>query len=172
MRERRRTWMKSSGRRSFHQRVTSALLLKKRCPPMSKRYPSWQTVRDMPPTYSGSFSRTVTFQPASTASKPAVRPAGPAPTIRTRPLGCRSAERGAVKGGGDGGAALARYPNRPHGTCATKTVAKPGAFRQAIVDEMALRPRCRRPGCGDGRRLDLLAAPLRQERVCQWITPL
>ena len=76
--------MKSFGSRFFHQRVTSSLLLKNLCPPMSKRNPPLLTVRAIPPTYSGSFSRTVTSMPASRAPQAAVSPAGPAPTTTTR----------------------------------------------------------------------------------------
>jgi len=49
--------MKSLGSLRFHHRVTSSLLLKNLCPPMSNRNPPFFTVREMPPTYSGSFAR-------------------------------------------------------------------------------------------------------------------
>src|SRR4051812_1185709 len=50
----------SFGRISVQKSSTSFDFEKKRCPPMSKRKSLYLTVREMPPTYSESASRTVT----------------------------------------------------------------------------------------------------------------
>jgi len=68
----------SAGRISCHGASTAGTLVKKRCPPMSKRQPSRSAVRLMPPTIA-SPSSTVTGTLRWTSCYAAVSPAGPAP---------------------------------------------------------------------------------------------
>jgi hypothetical protein len=49
---------------------------------MSNRFPLYRTVREIPPTYSASASRTVDVSPARESAHAAVSPAGPAPMMR------------------------------------------------------------------------------------------
>ena len=75
--------MKSSSPRiSCQNSSTGVTLVKKRCPPTSKRHPSRSTVREIPPTTS-SASSTTGRRPARTNSYAAVSPAGPAPMTTT-----------------------------------------------------------------------------------------
>src|SRR5436305_14559448 len=73
----------SSGRISVQKSSTSLDFETKRWPPMSKWKPLYLAVREMPPTYSGSASRTVTGTFFFERRYAAVSPAGPAPMIAT-----------------------------------------------------------------------------------------
>src|SRR5262245_21683607 len=73
----------SLGRISVQRSSTSLDLEKKRWPPMSKEKPLYLTVREIPPTYVGSASSTVTGTCFLASKKAAVKPAGPAPMMPT-----------------------------------------------------------------------------------------
>src|SRR5580704_7044207 len=74
---------KSSGDRTLCQKASTGLtLVKKRCPPKSKRHPSRSTVRLMPPT-TESASSTKGRCPRLVNCSAAVSPPGPAPAITT-----------------------------------------------------------------------------------------
>src|SRR5262249_15598489 len=73
-------------RTSCHSDSTGAILVKNRCPPISKRKPLYWAVREIPPTMS-SPSSTVTAWPSLARRYAAVRPAGPAPITTVRSPG-------------------------------------------------------------------------------------
>jgi hypothetical protein len=60
----------SSGSTSCQNASTSGTLVKKRCPPRSKRQPSRSTVRLMPPTLSLASTTVVARPPGAGAARP------------------------------------------------------------------------------------------------------
>src|SRR5205809_7796883 len=102
----------------------------------------------MPPTYSGSASRTVTGTPCLLSTYAAVRPAGPAPMMPTRGLGSDPNGTGFVPMGSD--------PTSPlGGKIASST---PDLHRALERPDLAVAPGAVASGvCG--RVAELVAAP-------------